>query len=160
MAIRKIVKDGDPILLKVCKPVDRFNLRLWQLLDDMKDTMYDDDGVGLAAPQVGIIRRVVVIDVGEGFFELINPEIIEMSEETQYGTEGCLSYPGLYGYVTRPMTVKFKAQDRFGEWYEKEVSGLFARCVCHELNHLDGITLPANIEAPYVPEDEEEDSEE
>lgn len=157
MAIRKVVTDGDPILLKVCKPVEKFNRRLWQLLDDMKDTMHDADGVGLAGPQVGIIRRVVVIDVGEGHYELINPVILEKSEETQYGTEGCLSYPGVYGYVTRPKTVKFKAQDRYGEWYEKEVSDLFARCVCHELDHLDGVTLPANIEEPYVEEDEDEE---
>lgn len=157
MAIRKVVTDGDPILLKICKPVEKFNRRLWQLLDDMKDTMHDADGVGLAGPQVGIIRRVVVIDVGEGHYELINPVILEKSEETQYGTEGCLSYPGVYGYVTRPKTVKFKAQDRYGEWYEKEVSDLFARCVCHELDHLDGVTLPANIEEPYVEEDEDEE---
>lgn len=156
MAIRKIVTDGDSILLKICKPVEKFDRRLWQLLDDMKDTMYDAEGVGLAGPQVGVIRRVVVIDVGEGLYELINPAILQSSEETQYGTEGCLSYPGLYGYVTRPKTVKFKAQDRFGNWYEKEVSDLFARCVCHELNHLDGVTLPNNIEEPYVEEDEEE----
>lgn len=157
MAIRKVVTDGDPILLKICKPVEKFNRRLWQLLDDMKDTMHDADGVGLAGPQVGIIRRVVVIDVGEGHYELINPVILEKSEETQYGTEGCLSYPGVYGYVTRPKTVKFNAQDRYGEWYEKEVSDLFARCVCHELDHLDGVTLPANIEEPYVEEDEDEE---
>lgn len=157
MAIRKVVTDGDPILLKMCKPVEKFNRRLWQLLDDMKDTMHDADGVGLAGPQVGFIRRVVVIDVGEGHYELINPVILEKSEETQYGTEGCLSYPGVYGYVTRPKTVKFKAQDRYGEWYGKEVSDLFARCVCHELDHLDGVTLPANIEEPYVEEDEDEE---
>ncbi len=159
MAIRKIVKDGDPVLLKTCKPVEMFNRRLWMLLDDMADTMYDAEGVGLAGPQVGIIRRVVVIDVGEDLYELINPEILEMSDETQYGTEGCLSYPGLYGYVTRPKTVRFKAQDRYGEWYEMEVSDLFARAVCHELNHLDGITLPSNIEAPYIPEEDEETEE-
>ncbi len=159
MALRNIVKDGDLILLKTCKPVEKFDKRLWTLLDDMADTMYEAEGVGLAGPQVGIIRRVVVIDVGEDLFELINPEIIEMSEETQYGTEGCLSYPGLYGYVTRPKTVRFRAQNRFGEWYEKEVSDLFARCVCHELNHLDGVTLPANIEAPYIPEEDEETEE-
>ena len=122
----------------------------------MKETMYKAEGVGFAAPQVGIIRRAVVIDVGEEYIELINPEITWQSEETQYGTEGCLSYPELYGYVTRPKTVKFKAQDRFGNEYEREVSDLFARCVCHELNHLDGITLPDNIEAPYVEEDEKD----
>lgn len=154
MALRKIVTDGDPVLLKTCKPVEKFDARLHQLLDDMKETMYKAEGVGLAAPQVGIIRRAVVIDVGEEYIELINPEITWQSEETQYGTEGCLSYPELYGYVTRPKTVKFKAQDRFGNVYEREVSDLFARCVCHELNHLDGITLPDNIEAPYVEEDE------
>lgn len=156
MALRKIVTDGDAVLLKVCKPVEKFDARLHQLLDDMKETMYNAEGVGLAAPQVGIIRRAVVIDVGEEYVELINPVILEASEETQYGTEGCLSYPELYGYVTRPKTVRFRAQDRNGEFYEREVSDLFARCVCHELNHLDGITLPENIEAPYVPEEEEE----
>ncbi len=154
MALRKIVKDGDPILLKKCKPVEKFDSRLHQILDDMKETMYAADGLGLAAPQVGIIRRAVVIDVGEGLIELINPEITYESEETQYGTEGCLSYPELYGYVTRPKTVRFKAQDRSGNWYEKEVGDLFARCVCHELNHLDGITLPEKIEAPYEEEEE------
>ena len=159
MAIRNITKDGDPVLKKICKSVEKFDNRLAILLDDMADTMYDAEGVGLAGPQVGIIRRVVVIDVGEGLFELINPEIIAISEDTQYGTEGCLSYPGLYGYVTRPKTVKFRAQNRFGEWYEKEVSDLFARCVCHELNHLDGVTLPDNIETPYVPEEDEETEE-
>lgn len=156
MALRKIIKDGDPVLLKTCKPVEKFDARLSILLDDMKETMYNAEGVGLAAPQVGIIRRAVVIDVGEECFELINPEIIWQSEETQYGTEGCLSFPDLYGYVTRPKSVKFRAQDRHGNWYEKEVSDLFARCVCHELNHLDGITLPDNIEAPYVEEEQDE----
>ncbi len=155
MAIRKIVKDGDPILLKTCKPVEKFNSRLHELLDDMKETMYGAEGLGLAAPQVGIIRRVVVIDVGEGFIELVNPEILEMSEETVRGAEGCLSFPGIYGYVTRPKTVKFKAQNRFGEWYEMEVSDLFARCVCHECNHLDGVVLPMNIEE-YIEDDDEE----
>ncbi len=155
MALRMIVTDGDPVLLKKCKPVEKFDSRLAELLDDMKETLYDAEGAGLAAPQVGIIRRCVVIDVGEGYYELINPEILSASEETQYGPEGCLSYPDLYGYVTRPKSLKFKAQDRYGEWYEMEVSDLFARCVCHELNHLDGITLPDNIEAPYEEETEE-----
>ena len=158
MALRKIATDGDPVLLKVCKPVDRFDARLAQLLDDMKETMYKADGVGLAAPQVGIIRRAVVIDVGEDYVELINPEIVWRSEDTQYGTEGCLSYPELYGYVTRPKSLRFKAQDRFGEWYEREVSDLFARCVWHELDHLEGRTLPSSIEEPYVEEDNEADS--
>ncbi len=155
MALRNIVKDGDPILLKKCKPVERFDFKLHQLLDDMKETMYHADGLGLAAPQVGIMRRIVVIDVGEGFIELVNPQIIETSEETQRGAEGCLSFPNIYGYVTRPKIVKFRAQDRNGEFYEMEVSDLFARCVCHECNHLDGIVLPMNIEE-YIDVDDEE----
>ena len=155
MALRKIVTDGDPILLKTCKPVEKFDAKLGQLLDDMKETMYKADGLGLAAPQVGIIRRAVVIDVGEEYIELVNPTITYESSETQYGPEGCLSYPDIYGYVTRPKTVRFKAQDRFGNWYEREVSDLFARCVCYELNHLDGITLPSKIEAPIEEEEEE-----
>ncbi len=155
MALRKIVTDGDPILLKTCKPVEKFDAKLGQLLDDMKETMYKADGLGLAAPQVGIIRRAVVIDVGEEYIELVNPTITYESSETQYGPEGCLSYPDIYGYVTRPKTIRFKAQDRFGNWYEREVSDLFARCVCHELNHLDGITLPSKIEAPIEEEEEE-----
>lgn len=153
MALRKIVTDSDPVLLKKCKPVEKFDLRLHELLDDMKETLYNAEGVGLAAPQVGIIRRCVVIDVGEGYYELVNPEIVWTSDETQYEPEGCLSYPELYGYVTRPKSLKFKAQDRFGEWYEMEVCDLFARCVCHELNHLDGITLPQTMEEPYEKED-------
>lgn len=157
MALRKIVTDGDEVLLKKCKPVEKFDSRLAELLDDMAETMYKAEGLGLAAPQVGIIRRAVVIDVTEdksGLIELVNPEIVSKSEETQYGTEGCLSYPDLYGYVTRPKTVKFRAQDRHGDFYEKEVSDLFARAVCHELDHLDGRVLPDNIEAPYEPEDD------
>lgn len=158
MALRNIVKDGDPVLLKKCKPVEKFDARLAQLLDDMADTMYNAEGVGLAAPQVGIIRRVAVIDVSgdeSGLVELINPEIIDRTEETQYGTEGCLSFPELYGYVTRPKGVRFRAQDRCGEFFEMEVSELFARAVCHELDHLDGVVLPDNIEEPYDPKAEE-----
>lgn len=158
MALRNIVTDGDPVLLKHCKPVEKFDSRLAELLDDMAETMYNAEGLGLAAPQVGIIRRAVVIDVSQdksGLIELVNPEITERSEQTQYGTEGCLSYPELYGYVTRPMTVKFRAYDRHGNHYEKEVSGLFARAVCHELDHLDGRVLPDNIEAPYDPKKDE-----
>lgn len=156
MALRKIVTDGDPVLLKKCKPVEKFDSRFHELLDDMAETMYAADGLGLAAPQVGIIRRAVVIDVSEdhtGLVELVNPEIISRSDETQYGTEGCLSFPEMYGYVTRPKTVKFRAQDRNGNVYEKEVSDLFARAVCHELDHLDGTVLPSYIEKPYEPEE-------
>lgn len=154
MALRNIVKDGDPVLRKKCRTVEKFDDRLAQLLDDMAETMYRAEGVGLAAPQVGIIRRAVVIDVsedGSGLVELINPEIIARTDETQYGTEGCLSFPELYGYVTRPKGVRFRAQNRSGEFYEMEVSDLFARAVCHELDHLDGVVLPDNIEAPYDP---------
>lgn len=138
MAIRNIVIDGDDILRKVCKPVEKFDQKLWTMLDDMAETLEKANGVGLAAPQIGVLRRAVIIDAGEGLFELINPEILEKSEETQRPLEGCLSCPNKWGYVTRPKTVKFKAQDRNGEWYEKEVSDLFAQAVCHELAHLDG----------------------
>ena len=138
MAIRNIVVKGDEVLRKVCKPVDKFDEKLWLLLDDMAETLEKANGVGLAAPQVGIVRRAVIIDTGEGLYELINPEIIEESEETQRVLEGCLSCPGEWGYTTRPKKVKFKAQNRKGEWYEKEVEDLFAQAVCHELAHLDG----------------------
>ena len=138
MAIRNIVVKGDEVLRKVCKPVDKFDEKLWLLLDDMAETLEKANGVGLAAPQVGIVRRAVIIDAGEGLYELINPEIIEESEETQRVLEGCLSCPGEWGYTTRPKKVKFKAQNRKGEWYEKEVEDLFAQAVCHELAHLDG----------------------
>lgn len=139
MALRNIVTEPDEMLKKKSRLVTDFNERLWQLLDDMKETMYTANGVGLAAVQVGVLRRVVVIDVEDenGAVELINPEIIS-SEGEQDGREGCLSFPGKMGYVKRPMTVTFKAQDRNGNWYEKTGSGIFARCVCHELDHLDG----------------------
>lgn len=137
MALRTILNKRDEILYKKCRPVDKFDSKLHTLLDDMKETLYNADGAGLAAPQVGILRRVCVMDVGEGYIELINPEIIKTSGE-QTGIEGCLSCPGEWGYVTRPMNVTFKAQDRFGNWYEKSVEGLFARCVMHECDHLDG----------------------
>lgn len=137
MAIREIRTRGDEILSKVCKPVVKFDKRLHILLDDMYDTMQKHEGVGLAAPQVGIIRRAVVIDVGDGRIELINPEIIEESG-TQNGNEGCLSVPGVYGEVERPMHVKAKAQDRNGNWFEIEGDELLARAICHECEHLEG----------------------
>ena len=139
MAIRNIVKFGDDVLNKKCRPVDKFDRKLATLLDDMADTLYQADGVGLAAPQVGILRRVVIIDVGEGLLELINPEILETSKETQTDAEGCLSNHGQYGLVERPMRVKVRAQDRHGNWYEKEGEGLLARAFCHELDHLEGV---------------------
>ncbi len=138
MAIRNIVNKRDDILRKVCKPVEKFDEKLWILLDDMAETLEKAQGAGLAAPQVGILRRAVIIDAGEGVCELINPEILEKSEETHKVIEGCLSCPGEWGYVIRPVKVKFKAQDRHGNWYEKEVSDLFAQAVCHETEHLDG----------------------
>ena len=138
MAIRNIVNKRDDILRKVCKPVEKFDEKLWTLLDDMAETLEKAQGAGLAAPQVGILRRAVIIDAGEGVCELINPEILEKSEETHKVIEGCLSCPGEWGYVIRPIKVKFKAQDRHGNWYEKVVSDLFAQAVCHETEHLDG----------------------
>ena len=139
MAIRNIVKFGEEVLNKKCRPVEKFDQKLAILLDDMKETLYDADGVGLAAPQVGILRRVVVIDDGSGLLELINPEILETSKETQIDAEGCLSNPGQYGMVERPYRVKVRAQDRNGNWFEKEGEGLLARAFCHELDHLEGI---------------------
>lgn len=138
MALRNIVTVGDPVLTKICRPVTAFDGRLHQLLDDMIDTLDEANGVGLAAPQVGVLRRVVVVDAGEdGILELINPEILEQSGE-QTGLEGCLSVPGKYGIVTRPNVVKLQAQDRYGDWFEVEAEELIARCFCHELAHLDG----------------------
>lgn len=138
MAIRNIVNKREDILRKVCKPVEKFDQKLWTLLDDMAETLNKAQGVGLAAPQVGILRRAVIIDAGEGLLELINPVILEKSEETHRVLEGCLSCPGEWGYTIRPVRVKFKAQDRNGNWYEKEVADLFAQAVCHECEHLDG----------------------
>lgn len=137
MAIREVRKKDDEVLYKVCKPVKDFDKRLWILLDDMYDTMKEKDGVGLAAPQVGILKRAVVIDVGEGKIELINPEIIK-SSGSQTGPEGCLSVPGVFGEVERPNEVTVKAQDRNGNFFEISGTELLARAFCHELEHLDG----------------------
>lgn len=153
MAIRNIVKFGDEVLNKKCRPVEKFDHKLAVLLNDMADTLYEADGVGLAAPQVGILRRVVIIDVGEGLIELINPEIIETSEEIQDGAEGCLSNPGQYGLVKRPMRVKVRAQDRHGKWFEKEGEGLLARAFCHELDHLEGILFTSRVSRMLSPEE-------
>ena len=138
MAIRKIVTQGDEVLTKKCREVTEFNERLHDLLEDMADTLEESGGVGLAAPQVGVLRRVVlVINDEEEILELINPEIIHPEGE-QTGPEGCLSVPGKFGMVTRPNFVRGRAQDRFGEWFEAEGEELTARCFCHELEHLDG----------------------
>ena len=138
MALRKIVKIGDNKLRKVCKPVEKFDRRLKILLEDMADTMYDANGVGLAAPQVGILRRVcVVMNEDDEIIELVNPEIIATDGE-QTGLEGCLSVPGKFGIVTRPYTVRVRAQDRDGAFFEVEDEALTARCFCHEIEHLDG----------------------
>lgn len=139
MALRKIVTQEDPILRKVSRKVDKFDKRLWDLLDDMKDTLYKAEGAGLAAPQVGVLKRVVVIDVGDGYIELINPEITERSEEIQEEAEGCLSVPGEYGITRRPKSVIVKAQNREGKWVIYKGEDLKARCFCHELDHLDGV---------------------
>ena len=141
MAIRNIRVDDDPILRKKSREVTEFNDRLFELLDDMKETMYHSGGVGLAGPQVGVLKRVVVMDVSEDrneFIELINPEIT-YEEGEQTGNEGCLSLPGLYGVVTRPNIVKVKAQNRDGKWCLYKGEQLKARFFCHEIDHLDGI---------------------
>lgn len=162
MALRNIVTEGDSVLTKVSRPVTKFDRRLHQLLDDMAETLVDAGGVGLAAPQVGVLRRVVVVDTGEdGILELVNPEIIEQSGQ-QTGLEGCLSVPGKYGIVTRPNYVKVRAQDRDGGWFEAEGEALIARCFCHELAHLEGQLYTAVAERMLTPEElkammEEED---
>lgn len=160
MALREIRTQGDPVLEKVCKPVKTMTPRLQGLVDDMLETMYEANGVGLAAPQVGVLRRIVVIDVGEGPYVLVNPEIIEKDGE-QTGQEGCLSVPGVYGIVTRPAHVKAKAFDKDMKPYEIEAEGLFARAICHELDHLDGHMYTELVEdGLHRYEDEGEESEE
>ena len=138
MALRKILTDKEPALHKTCRSVTDFDKKLHTLLDDMRETLIESGGVGLAAPQVGILRRVVLVDTGEEILELINPELLETSGE-QEGAEGCLSVPGKYGWVKRPYYATVRAQDRNGNWYEAEGEELIARCFCHELDHLDGI---------------------
>lgn len=160
MALREIRTQGDPVLEKMCKPVKTMTPRLQGLVDDMLETMYEANGVGLAASQVGVLRRIVVIDVGEGPYVLVNPEIIEKDGE-QTGQEGCLSVPGVYGIVTRPEHVKAKAFDKDMKPYEIEAEGLFARAICHELDHLDGHMYTELVEdGLHRYEDEGEESEE
>ena len=155
MALRKILTDKEPALHKVCKSVTSFDKKLHTLLDDMAETLVDSQGVGLAAPQVGILRRVVLVDTGEGILELINPTLVETDGE-QIGPEGCLSVPGKYGLVKRPYYAKVRAQDRYGEWYEAEGEELIARCFCHELDHLDGIVYTEVMDR-YLTEQELEE---
>ena len=138
MALRKILTDGDPALHKMCRPVTSFDARLHTLLDDLKETLADANGAGLAAPQVGILRRVViVVDAEDNMLELVNPEILTQEGE-QEGFEGCLSVPGRWGVVKRPYKVRVRAQDRNGNFFEAEGEEIVARCFCHELSHLDG----------------------
>ena len=145
MGLRKILTDKEPSLHKVCRPVEKFDGRLHKLLDDMVETMQDAHGVGLAAPQIGILRRVVVVDTGDGVLELVNPTLVETDGE-EMGPEGCLSVPGKYGLVKRPYYAKVRAQDRNGDWFEAEGEEIIARCFCHELDHLDGIVYTEVME--------------
>lgn len=152
MGLRKIMTVKEPCLHKVCRPVEKFDDKLHRLLDDMKETLAEANGVGLAAPQVGILRRVVVVDTGEKMLELVNPELLETSGE-QVGSEGCLSVPGKYGIVKRPNYAKVRAYDRDGNEFEVEGEELMARCFCHELDHLDGIVYTEIMER-YLTEEE------
>ena len=156
MGLRKILTDKDPALHKVCKSVTAFDAKLHKLLDDMAETMQEANGVGLAAPQVGILRRVVVVDLGDEILELVNPSLLETDGE-QIGAEGCLSVPGKYGLVKRPYYAKVRAQDRNGDWYEAEGEELIARCFCHELDHLDGIIYTEVMERWLTDEELEAD---
>ncbi len=167
MALRKIVKEGDDCLLKKCRPVLEFNGRLHQLLDDMAETLTDAGGAGLAAPQVGVLRRVCIVldEEEETYIELVNPQILA-EEGAQTGLEGCLSVPGKWGVVTRPETVRVKAQNRWGSWFEIQRSGLTARAFCHEIEHLDGHLFTEHVDhfltdeelEAYVEQEEKEEN--
>ncbi len=155
MGLRKILTDKEPSLHKVCREVVNFDGKLHKLLEDMQETLVESGGVGLAAPQVGILRRVVLVDVGDEIIELINPTLLETDGE-QIGPEGCLSIPGKYGLVKRPMYAKVRAQDRYGDWFEAEGEELIARCFCHELDHLDGIVYTEVMERLLTDEELEQ----
>lgn len=155
MAIRIIRKDDDPVLREKSIPVKNFNANLAKLLDDMAETMYDANGVGLAAPQIGISKRVVVIDIDDGIHEIVNPEILETRGE-QTGPEGCLSVPGLTGIVCRPNYVKIKAQNRYGEEFILEGEDLLARAILHEIDHLNGVIFTDLTDEIYRSEEEEQ----
>ena len=147
MAVRNIFKDDAPCLYKKARPVEKFDEKLYKLLDDMAETMYAAEGVGLAGPQVGILRRVFVMDCGDGLIEAINPEILETSGE-QGGMEGCLSFPNRSGYVVRPNKVVFRAYNREGKLMQYTCEGLHARCVLHENDHLDGHVYLEKVTEP------------
>ena len=153
MAIRQIVLEGDDVLRKKCRPVTDFNQRLWTMLDDMAETMYKADGVGIAAPQVGILKRLVCIDVGDGLLELINPEIVSC-EGSEKDVEGCLSVPGRYGYVVRPQKVTVTALNRYGEKITINGEGMLKKALCHEIDHLDGIVFVDKV-TQYIEVDKE-----
>ncbi len=154
MALRKIVEKGDDVLVKKCREVVKFDDRLSVLIDDMIETLHDSGGVGLAAPQVGVLRRVVVIEVNpeDGVIELVNPEIVETSGK-QVGLEGCLSLPGKWGIASRPYRVTVKAQDRNGKEFTVSGESLLARAFCHELDHLDGVLYDTRVERMLFPEE-------
>ena len=159
MAIRNLRLEGDPILRKKSREVKEVTPKIRELIDDMLETMYDKDGVGLAAPQVGILRRIVVIDVGDGPLVMVNPQIIR-EEGSQTGDEGCLSVPGKAGQVTRPNEVTVRFMDEEGEYYELDGTELLARTICHECEHLDGKLYIDIVEGPLhdvVPEEDEEE---
>ena len=145
MAIRNIVKFGDEVLTKKSRTVEKIDGRITTLLDDLADTLYNSNGVGLAAPQVGVLKRIAVIDIGEGLIELINPVIIK-EEGNQRDLEGCLSLPDKWGYVDRPMNVTVRALNRNGEEFEIDGKGLLARAFCHEIEHLDGILFSSHVD--------------
>ena len=152
MAIRTILTDNEPILHKVCKPVEKFDEKLWLLLDDMKDTLIKSGGVGLAAPQVGIQRRLFIMDVGNGLKECINPVILERRGE-QECIEGCLSSPGQYGMIHRPAVVKLQAQNRDGKYFIITLEELGAQCADHECDHLDGVLFKSKVDRMLSPEE-------
>lgn len=154
MALRKIVEQGEDCLYKVCRPVTDFNKRLHILLDDMTETLVAAGGAGLAAPQVGILRRICIVmqEDTEEYVELINPKIVSQ-KGSQTGPEGCLSVPGKWGLVTRPSWVQVRAQDRFGNWFNLAGEGLTARCFCHELEHLEGHTYDEHVDRLYTAEE-------
>jgi peptide deformylase len=159
MAIRKIITIGNDRLRKISKPVTKFNLRLQTFLDDLVDTMRDNNGAGLAAPQVGALKRCIVVEVGDELYQMVNPEIIAREGE-QEGPEGCLSIPERQGYVKRPMKVTVRAQNAKGEYFEAVGEGLTARAFCHEINHLDGVLYVDIMDHEIFADDEEDEKDE